>query len=75
MHTLWLAAGGAVALGLGLAVPAISASASGPALSRPSGTASDPQRIDIITKATAINNFVDTGPAGAKHWRPLHFLR
>lgn len=64
MHTRWLAAGGAVALGLGLAVPAVSAGASGPALSRPAGTASNPQRIDIITKATAINNFVDTGPAG-----------
>ena len=30
----------------------------------PLGTASDPERIDIISKATAINNFVDVGPAG-----------
>jgi hypothetical protein len=29
------------------------------------GTASNPLRIDIITKATAINNVVDIGPAGA----------
>jgi hypothetical protein len=28
------------------------------------GTASNPLRIDIITKATAINNIVDIGPAG-----------
>jgi hypothetical protein len=30
----------------------------------PLGTASDPERIDIISRATAINNFVDVGPAG-----------
>jgi hypothetical protein len=63
MRKSLLAAGGAVALGLGLAVPAVSASASGTAAGPPSGTAANPLRIDIITKATAINNFVDTGPA------------
>src|SRR4051794_37905949 len=30
----------------------------------PFGTASNPERIDIISRATAINNFVDVGPAG-----------
>jgi hypothetical protein len=29
------------------------------------GTFSNPKRLDIITKATAINNYVDVGPAGA----------
>jgi hypothetical protein len=29
------------------------------------GTASNPERIDIISRATAINNFVDVGPTGA----------
>jgi hypothetical protein len=48
----------------GLAYPAVSASASGTAVSPSAGTASNPLRIDIITKATAINNFVDIGPAG-----------
>ena len=33
-------------------------------MSPSAGTASNPLRIDIITKATAINNFVDIGPAG-----------
>jgi hypothetical protein len=28
------------------------------------GAASNPERIDIITRATAINNFVDVGPTG-----------
>lgn len=64
MRKRWLVAGGAVALGLGLAYPAVSASASGTAVSPSAGTASNPLRIDIITKATAINNFVDIGPAG-----------
>jgi hypothetical protein len=59
-----LAAGGAVALGLGLAIPAVSASASGAAAGPPVGTAANPQRIDIISRATAINNFVDIGPTG-----------
>ena len=30
----------------------------------PFATASDPARIDVITRATAINNFVDVGPTG-----------
>jgi hypothetical protein len=30
----------------------------------PFATASDPARIDIITRATAINHFVDVGPRG-----------
>jgi len=30
----------------------------------PFGTASNPERIDIISRATAINNLVDVGPAG-----------
>ena len=64
MHKRWLIAGGAAALCLGLAYPAVSASASGTAGGPPAGTASNPLRIDIITKATAINNIVDIGPAG-----------
>jgi hypothetical protein len=28
------------------------------------GTASNPERIDLISRATAINNFVDVGPTG-----------
>ena len=59
-----LLAGGAVALGLGPAVPAVSASASGAARGPPSGTAANLLRIDIISRATSINNFVDIGPAG-----------
>ena len=64
MRKSLLAAAGTVALGLGLAVPAVFASASGAAAGPPAGTAANPQRIDVITKATAINNFVDIGPAG-----------
>jgi hypothetical protein len=64
MRKRWLVAGGAVVLCLGLAYPAVSASASGTAVSPSAGTASNPLRIAIITKATAINNFVDIGPAG-----------
>ena len=64
MRKSLLAAGGTVALGLGLAVPAVSASASGTAAGPPTGTAANPKRIDLITSATAINNFVDIGPAG-----------
>jgi hypothetical protein len=30
----------------------------------PFATATNPERIDIITRATAINDFVDVGPAG-----------
>ena len=33
-------------------------------LADPLGTASNPQRIDVISRATAINNFVDVGPTG-----------
>jgi len=64
MRVRWLVACGVVALGLGLAYPAVSAGASGTAVSPSAGTASNPLRIDVITKATAINNFVDIGPAG-----------
>lgn len=64
MRKRWLVAGGAVALCIGLAYPAISASASGTAVGPPAGTASNPLRIDVLTTATAINNFVDIGPAG-----------
>src|SRR5437773_10478733 len=64
MRKRWLVASGVVALSLGLAVPAVNADASRTAAGPPQGSASNPQRIDIITKATAINNFVDIGPAG-----------
>ena len=64
MRKRWLVAGGATVLGFGLAYPAVSAAASGAAVSPAAATASNPLRIDIITKATAINNFVDIGPAG-----------
>lgn len=64
MRKRWLVAGGAAALCLGLAYPAVSASASGTAVGPPAGTASNPLRIDIITKATAVNNIVDIGPSG-----------
>jgi hypothetical protein len=57
-------AGGAVALSLGVGIPAFAASASGAAAGPPVGTTSSPQRIDIVTRATAINDFVDIGPAG-----------
>jgi hypothetical protein len=30
----------------------------------PFGSASNPERIDIVSRATAINNFVDVGPTG-----------
>jgi hypothetical protein len=43
---------------LALAAGAVAVGAS------PFATASDPARIDIITRATAINDFVDVGPAG-----------
>jgi hypothetical protein len=64
MRIRWLVAGGAVALGLGLAYPAVSAGASGAAANPSAGTASNSLRIDVLTKATAINNFVDIGPTG-----------
>jgi hypothetical protein len=47
----------AVALGLGLVLVAVSEGTS--------GAAANQQRIDLVTRATAINNFVDVGPAGA----------
>jgi hypothetical protein len=47
---------GVAVLALGLATAAVGAS--------PSGTASSPVRIDIISRATAINDFVDVGSAG-----------
>lgn len=43
---------------LALALGAVAVGAS------PFGTASNPERIDIISRATAINNFVDVGSAG-----------
>lgn len=46
------------ALVIVLAVGAISVSA------LPLGTAANPERIDFISRATAINNFVDVGPPG-----------
>jgi hypothetical protein len=64
MRKRWLVASGVVALGLGLAVPAVNADASKTAAGPPQGSAANPQRIDIITSATAINNFLDIGPAG-----------
>src|SRR3954447_7743317 len=51
-----LSAGVLTALALALGAVAVGAN--------PFGTASDPQRIDVISRATAINNFVDVGPAG-----------
>ena len=56
LHRRPLAAGGAVVLVLALGATAVGAN--------PFGTASKPQRIDIIARATAINDFVDVGPAG-----------
>jgi hypothetical protein len=66
MRTRLLIAGGAVAaLALGLTLPALSsAAASGTPASPSVGTAANPQRIDIIAKATTVNNFVDIGPTG-----------
>jgi hypothetical protein len=64
MRKRLLVAGGAIVLGISLGIPAVAASASGTAAGPPQGTASNPQRIDIITRATAINNFVDIGPTG-----------
>jgi hypothetical protein len=52
---VFLAVGVAV-LALALAAVAVGAN--------PFATASNPERINIISKATAINNFVDVGPAG-----------
>jgi hypothetical protein len=63
MRSLFFA-GSAVALGLGLGVPAVSASAFGSSSTVPVGSAANPLQIDIITKATAINNIIDIGPTG-----------
>ena len=52
---VFLAVGVAV---LALALGAVAVGAN------PFATASNPERIDIISRATAINNFVDVGPAG-----------
>jgi hypothetical protein len=52
---VFLAVGVAV---LALALAAVTVGAN------PFGTASYPERIDIISRATPINNFVDVGPAG-----------
>src|SRR3954447_24922946 len=62
MRSRLLIAGGAVALGFGLALTAVSVTAPTAAASPPAGTASSPLRIDVISRATAINNFVDIGP-------------
>jgi hypothetical protein len=59
-----LVAGSAVVLGLGLAILTVSANTSRAASGPPEGTASNPKRIDVISRATAINNFVDIGPTG-----------
>jgi hypothetical protein len=59
-----LVAGGTFVLGLGLAILAVSANTSRAAPGPPEGTASNPKQIDVITRATAINNFVDIGPTG-----------
>jgi hypothetical protein len=65
MRTRMLIAGGTVAaLALGVILPALSAGASGTPASPSVGTAANPQRIDIVTTATAINNFGDIGPTG-----------
>jgi hypothetical protein len=50
-----------LAVGVAVLVLALGAVAVG---ANPFGTASNPERIDIISRATAINNFVDVGPAG-----------
>jgi hypothetical protein len=50
-------------LAVGVAVPALALAAVAVG-ANPSGTASDPVRIDIISRATGINDFVDVGPAG-----------
>ena len=47
----------AIALGLGLVLVAVSEGTS--------GAVANQQRIDLVTRATAINNFVDVGPTGA----------
>src|SRR5262245_11453163 len=54
-RTLWVIAG---AVALGLAVGGVSLASGGPANS------SQPLVINAITRATAINDFVDTGAAG-----------
>jgi hypothetical protein len=56
LHRGLPALGGALVFALVLGAAAVGAN--------PFGTASKPKRIDIITRATAINNFVDVGPAG-----------
>src|SRR3954451_7285014 len=47
-----------VVIALAMALGAVAVGAT------PLGTASNPERIDIISRATAINNFVDVGPTG-----------
>jgi hypothetical protein len=64
MRSRLLITGGAVALGLGLVSPAVAATAARTSAHPPVGTASNPLRIDVVARATTINNFVDTGPAG-----------
>jgi hypothetical protein len=50
-----------LAVGVAVVALALAAVAVG---ANPFATASDPKRIDIITRATAINDFVDVGPSG-----------
>ena len=57
MRKSLLVASTASALGLGLLLVALSEGTS--------GAAANQQRIDLVSRATAINNFVDIGPAGA----------
>jgi hypothetical protein len=64
MRTRLLIAGVVTTLGLAVAIPSLSASASGTTTSPPPGSAANPLHIDLITTATAINNFVDLGPVG-----------
>jgi hypothetical protein len=48
-------------MGVGVLALVLGAAAVG---ANPFATASNPERIDIIARATAINDFVDVGPAG-----------
>jgi hypothetical protein len=75
MRKRWLVGDGAAALCLGLVYPAVSASASGTAVGPSAGSASNPARIDIITKATAIKQHRGHRPRGLQLRKPVRFLR
>jgi hypothetical protein len=62
MRTRLLIAGAVAALGLAVAIPSLSASASGTTTGPPGGSGANPQRIELIAKATAINNLINLGP-------------